>query len=158
MDLSITIIALVSMIGFYVMIAIIVTSMSRAKQRRAELLADVQNKLIDRFGSSTELAQFLGSDEGRRLMTGMEQAPKAATGNRILAGVRRSIVLSFVGAAFLLLCIPRDTRSGFLLICGGILFALGAGYFVATLVSVRLSREWGLVEGQARKEPARDGA
>lgn len=151
MELSLTLIVLVSLVGFYGTVAYIVMAVSRTKQRRAELYAEVQNKLIDRFGSTKELAEFISSDAGRRLLTGMEQAPKAATGNRLLSGVRRSIVLSFLGAAFLLLCIPYETRNGFFAVTGGVLFALGAGYFVATLVSVRLSRQWGLVDAAPKE-------
>jgi hypothetical protein len=140
--MDITIMILVVSLGFYAMIGFLVVNATRARQRKAELQAETQAKLIDKFGSSPELASFLGTEEGRRFLTGVEAAPVIMAQEKVLAGIRKAVVLSFIGGAFLALCIPYSTRNEGFLIAGGLLFALGAGYFVAAMISMRLSRAW----------------
>lgn len=142
--MDITLMIIVTSLGFYAMVGFIVVNASRSRQRRAELQADVQAKMIDKFGSAPELASFLGTEEGRRFLTGIEQAPRDMVHGKVLSGVRRAVVLSFLGVAFLALCIPYSTRNEGFLIAGCLMFALGVGYFVATLISIRLSKTWGL--------------
>jgi hypothetical protein len=116
--------------------ALIVYFISRTKNRRAELQAEMQSKLIDRFGSAPEMVAFLQSPAGREFVSGVQTTPINLTRERILGGFTRSIVLSALGAGFLFLTFWED--SGFV-IPGAIILSLGIGYFIATVVSWRLS-------------------
>jgi hypothetical protein len=138
-------IPIICSLGFFFMVIAIVYFGTHSRQQRARYQAEVQTRLIERFGTAPELVTFLQSPEGRQFLGTAESAPKYLAGDRILAGVRKSIVLSFLGAGFLLLCIPESIRNEGFMIAGGVLLALGLGYFVSTLVSIRLSRSWGLV-------------
>lgn len=138
-------IPIICSLGFFFMVVAIVYFATSARQARARYQAEVQTKLIDRFGSAPELVTFLQSAEGRQFLGTVEAAPKYLAGDRILAGVRKAVVLSFLGLSFLLLNIPESTRSEFFIVAGGILLALGVGYFVSTVISFRLSKSWGLV-------------
>jgi hypothetical protein len=119
-----------------VMVVLIVYFVSRSRQRRAEVLAEVQSKLIDRFGSAPELIDFLQSSAGRQFVTGVQSAPSVMARERVATGFTRSIVLSMLGLAFLLLTFFEDHDFA---VPAAILLALGIGYLLATLVSYRMS-------------------
>lgn len=135
--------------GFFAMIAFICWISARAKQNRARLQAEVQTKLIERFSSGPELAEFLHSPAGKQFVSGVEELPKFNVRNRIQFGITRSIVLSFLGLAFLALCIPEATRDDFFLVAGAICLALGVAFFISTMISMRMSKAWGVTNGPA---------
>ncbi len=143
--------------GFFLMVAFIVFTISRTKARTAEVQAEVQARLIDRFGSSTEFVDFLHSPEGKALLGGVDTLPKLRTSDNILRGIRAGIITTFLGLGFLALCLSEEVRNDGFLIAGGVLTAIGIGNFISTFVSVRLSRQWGLMPGTSNaEEPRRD--
>jgi hypothetical protein len=119
------------------MVVLIVYFVSRSKQRRAEVQAEVQSRLIDRFGSAPELINFLQSPAGRQFVSGVQSAPATLARERILSGFNRAIVLSMLGLAFLALTLWYDDDFA---VPASILFSLGIGYLLATFVSWRLSK------------------
>jgi hypothetical protein len=129
----IPIIAILSSFGTAVLIVYFVT---RARQRRVELQAEMQSKLIDRFGSAPEMVTFLQSPQGREFIAGVQTAPAVQTRDRVLGGFTRSIILTALGAAFLFLTFWDDRD---FVVPAAIILSLGLGYFVATVVSWRLS-------------------
>lgn len=129
-------IPLIGMISSSVMVVLIVYFVSRGRQRRAEVQAEVQTRLIDRFGSAPELIEFLQSPAGRQFVTGVQGVPGVMARERILSGFTRSIVLTMLGAAFLGLTFFYEDDFA---VPAAILFSLGIGYFMATFVSYRLS-------------------
>ena len=130
--------------AFFGMIAFICWIAARARQNRARMQAEVQTKLIERFSSGPELAEFLQSPTGKQFVTGVEQLPARNIGNRVLFGITRSIVLTFLGLAFLGLCIPEATRDNFFLVAGTICLALGIAFSISTFIAMRLSKQWGV--------------
>lgn len=125
------------MLSSTVMVVLIVYFVSRARQRKAEVHAEVQGKLIDRFGTAPELIEFLQSPAGRQFVTGVQSAPVILARERILSGFTRSIVLTMLGSAFLALTFLYERDFA---VPAAILFCLGIGYFIATLVSYQLSK------------------
>jgi hypothetical protein len=119
------------------MVVLIVYFVSRARARRSEVQAEVQTRLIDRFGSAPELIDFLQSPAGRQFVNGVQSAPALLARERILSGFSRAIVLSMLGAAFVALTIFYDRDFA---VPAAILFSLGLGYLLATFVSWRLSK------------------
>ena len=124
--------------GTFIFVVVIV---ARARQRRQELQADVQSKLIERFGSAMELVDFLHSQAGREFVSGVQTGSRVVAGERVLGGIRRAIILSFGGLACLALW--GVTRELGWVFPGFILLALGAGYLVAAMVSMKLSSQLG---------------
>lgn len=118
-------------------VVLIVYFVSRSRARRAEVQAEVQSRLIDRFGTAPELINFLQSPAGRQFVSGVQSSTALLTRERILSGFSRAIILSMLGAAFLGLTFFYDDDFA---IPASILFALGVGYLIATFVSYRLSR------------------
>jgi hypothetical protein len=129
-------IPIIGMLSSTAMIVLIVYFVTRARQRKAEVQAEVQSRLIDRFGTAPELIQFLQSPAGREFVSGVQSAPAHYARERIMAGFSRSIVLSTLGAAFLILTFAYDDDFA---VPAAILFSLGIGYLLATMVSYKLS-------------------
>lgn len=120
------------------MVVLIVYFVSRGKARRAEVQAEVQSRLIDRFGSAPELIEFLQSPAGRQFVSGVQSAPALMARERIMSGFSRAIILTMLGAAFLGLTFFYDDDFA---IVAAILFSLGVGYLLATWVSYKLSQK-----------------
>ena len=120
------------------MVVLIVYFVSRSRARRAEVQAEVQSRLIDRFGTAPELIEFLQSPAGREFVSGVQSAPALWARERVLSGFTRAIVLTALGTAFLFLTFFFD--DGFA-VPAAIVFSLGLGYLLATFVSYRLSQK-----------------
>lgn len=137
-------IPIVSVAGFYIMVALIVYLVITGRKARAAMRAEVQTKMIDKFSASPEFVAFLQTDQGKEFVKSFEENPRAQGADRILRGVTRSVVLSVLGLGFLAINLTSVRDEGFI-IPGFILLALGVGYFIATIVTLRMSRTWGLL-------------
>jgi hypothetical protein len=120
---------------------LIVYFISRARSRRAEVQAEVQTRLIDRFGSAPELIEFLQSPVGKQFVSGVQSAPAVLARERILSGFTRAIVLTMLGLAFVGLTILYGEYDNPLPFFAAVFLALGIGYLLATFVTWRLSRQ-----------------
>jgi hypothetical protein len=129
----IPIVGILASFGATVLVVYFVT---RARQRNAEIQAQTQSKLIERFGTAPEMIQFLQSPAGREFVSGVQRPLVDQTRERILVGFTRSIVLTALGAGFLFLAFWEDNDW---VIPAAIVLSLGIGYFIATVVSWRLS-------------------
>ena len=129
-------IPIIGMLSTTVMVVLIVYFVARSRQRRAEVQAEVQAKLIDRFSSAPELIEFLQSPSGRQFVTGVQSAPAVMARDRVASGLTRAIVLSPLGLAFLMLTF--FVEDGFA-IPAAILLALGIGNLIATVVSYKMT-------------------
>jgi hypothetical protein len=132
--------------GFFLMVTFIVWIKANSRAQQARYSAEVQTKLIERFGSGPEMIDFLKSPEGQQFATGISKLPKLAARDRVVSGFTRAIFLTFLGLAFLALCFTEMENPGFL-IAGAILTALGLANLVSSIVSLRLSKQMGLVDG-----------
>lgn len=132
---------------FFAMIVLVVyfVGLHRSRLRATELQLDAQSRMLDRFGSSPDFVNFLQSTAGQQLVKGFGEVPRSVAHDRILGGVNKGIVLSFLGAGFLAVCLFEQVRNAGLLIFGFVFLGLGIGYLVSTIVSIRLSKTWGLL-------------
>ena len=134
-------IPIVASIGTFAMISFIVWTLSRTRARVAQLRADFHTKMLDKFGSATEFVEFAKTPEGQKLLEGasMERPADAA---RLLLSIRRGILLTCLGAAFLGMTLAGglDSEPGYFI--AWTLLALGIGYLVSAIVSRRLMRDW----------------
>jgi hypothetical protein len=115
---------------------LIVYFVSKARQRRLEAQVQLQSKLIDRFGSATEMVTFLQSPAGKEFVTGVATAPKTLARERVMRGMTLAIVLTALGLAFVFLTFVW--ADGFM-VPASIILALGIGFLLATVVTWRLS-------------------
>ncbi len=122
-------------IGFFVLVGFIVWAGTQARNRRAQMQAEVQTKLIEKFGTASEFVQFLQSPAGRQFLAG---TPQAAARYKVFGGIRTGILLTFLGAGFLLLAFFADRD---FIIPGFILLFLGIGFFLSSAVAMRLTKK-----------------
>ncbi len=123
--------------GAFVMIVFIVWFVTRAKQARVQARTELHKHLLDRFGSGTELAQFLETEGGNKMIEGLGKGDvnlKERTLSPMIAGT----VLTCLGVAFLLLTFREPN----LLIAGGVVSAIGIGFLIGAFVTLRLSKSW----------------
>jgi hypothetical protein len=130
-------IPLIAIVGSFVMVIVVVLSLAATSRRRAELRADVQTKLIDKFGSAPELVAFLESPAGQQFVDRVQGAPAVATRDKVISGVRKAVVIGAVGIGFLAIWIA-DRNRGFMY-PGFLLLALGAGQIAAAFTASRLA-------------------
>jgi hypothetical protein len=151
-DVAVSLIPIVTTLGLFSMIVAIVIANARSRQRQAELNAEVQTRLIDRFGSAPELINFLQTPEGQKFLgSGPNSGAAVSAQDRIIRSMGKAVVLTLLGAAFLLICLWPETRNEGFFIAGCILAMLGIGYFLSAIVSLKLSRNWGLIEQRSQQ-------
>jgi len=139
-------------LGFFAMMIAFFYFSSKSKSDRVRYQAEVQARLIDKFGNGPEFVTFLQSPQGRQFMGEIESAPKLMTQDRMLSGIRNATVLTFLGMAFIILSFARYGERG-MIFPGLILLALGLGYLVSVILTKRLSREWGMFENHRVTAP-----
>ena len=129
-------IPIISIIGTSATVVFIVWLVTRARQKRAEFKAEVQMKLIDKFGSSAEFVKFLESPAGQQFL----DQPRRASRDRTLGGLTAALVCTFIGLAFLG-CgfVFRD--NGFF-VPAFILTGIGLAFFISTAISWKLTKQW----------------
>lgn len=121
----------------------------RRQLKTTALQAELQGKLLDKFDSNEDLRTYLESDVGERFLLSatVEQASPL---RRILGSVQIGLILTAAGLAFLIMeprfTDPHDSLG--MIFMGTLSLALGIGFLVSAGVSTRLSRVWGLLDGQ----------
>jgi hypothetical protein len=125
------------------MIAFIVWVGNNAKNRRAAMQVEVQTRLIDKFSDAPQFVEFLNSPTGKQFLTGVDKIPQLMARDRIVGGVSRGVIVLLLGLAFIGIWIA-DTNIGFMY-PGFILTGLGIGFFISTLISLKMSQRFGLI-------------
>jgi hypothetical protein len=146
MEEGVVFIPILAIICSSAMVVLVVMLVTRARQRKVEVQVEMQSKLIDRFGSAPELIQFLHSPAGQQFVSGVNVAPALLTRERILNGFTRGIILTMVGGAFVALTLWYE-RDFF--VPAAILVALGIGYLLATVITMKIAGSLHLGEGSS---------
>ncbi len=123
--------------GAFVMIVFIVWFETRQKQTRVQARTELHKHLLDKFGSGTELAQFLETEGGKKMIEDLGKdrvSPKERALKLLVAGT----VLTCLGAGFLVLMYKEPEMA----IPGGIVLAIGIGLLIGAFASLRLSKSW----------------
>jgi hypothetical protein len=114
---------------------------SMREKRKFEL----HNKLIDKFSNMNELNNFLKSDSGSEFLKSLTIegiAPK----EKLLRSISTGIILGVLGLALFLVGKIFAEESRYFNAGAIIAAALGVGYLISTVVSVMLSKKWGIIE------------
>jgi hypothetical protein len=143
MDGALILIPITISITFFAMVAFIVWAGTNSKNRRAAVQAEVQTRLIDKFSNAPEFVDFLNSDTGKQFLTGVDKMPQLMARDRIVGGVSRGVIMMLLGAAFIAIWLA-DSNIGFMY-PGFILMGLGIGFFISTLISLKMSQRFGLI-------------
>ena len=137
MEINVFWIPVVSIVGSLVMVVTLVWLGTRSKQRRAELRASVQMKLIDKFGNADEFVKFLESEKGQQFL----EQPRRQTREKVVGSITGALVCTFVGLAFIG-CAAVFRDPGFL-VPGFIVTGVGVALFIGFAVSWKLMKQAG---------------
>ena len=120
----------------------------RRQVRLTELQHDLQEKLLDKFSTTQELADYLRGDAGKRFL---ESATVERTNPyaRILGSLQVALVLLTGGAAFLILQGRIADADEAFVFLGTLGVALGIGFGLSAAVAYMLSKAWGVINGGA---------
>jgi hypothetical protein len=114
----------------------------------ARLQADVQARLVEKFGTTQDLLAYVQTDAGKRFLESLSVEQRSPY-DRIIGAVQAGIILAFFGAALLFL---RNRVSGAdegFMVFGTIFVTLGIAFAIAAGVSYSLSKSFGLLNRTA---------
>jgi ABC-type uncharacterized transport system permease subunit len=112
----------------------------------AQLQAEMQGRLLQRFDSPDALLGYAQSDAGRQFIKSLD-IERSSPYTQILKGVQVGVVFIFFGVGLLRLHAWNIGDEG-ALVFGTLALALGLGFGVAAAVSYFLSRSFGLLSKQ----------
>jgi hypothetical protein len=115
--------------------------------RLSRTQSEVHNKILDRFGTSTELLEYIKTPAGTKFLESApiplhaERTPQNPSLTRIMWSIQIGVVVA-AGALGMILVSMRfdgETSAGFFAM-GAIGFCVGAGFIASAIVSIMLSR------------------
>jgi len=126
---------------------------SRRWTRVFRMQSEVHSKLLDRFGNSGELLQYMNTESGKRFLeaapipTEFEQQEQRLPGGlgRVLASLQIGIVLALLGIGLLSLQHRLPDAAAPMLIFGMVALMPGIGFIISALITWRLSVRLGLL-------------
>lgn len=134
--------------GVSAMVAIVwIVRVTLDHQRAKRIIAaqaELQHRLLEKFGSSKELMEFLESGAGQRFLLSTAPA-QGSPYAKILGSVRSGILLTLLGGAMLYLSGRIADAAEGLSVLGAVALVLGIGFLVSSAVVYLLSRSWGLL-------------
>ncbi len=113
--------------------------------KREKWKFELHNKLIDKFSNINELNDFLKSDSGSDFLKSLTIegiAPK----EKLLKSISMGIILGVLGIALFLVGKIFVAESRYFNAGAIIAIALGLGYLISTVVSIILSKKWGIID------------
>ena len=116
----------------FAFVACIVWLGSRTRQAKIAAEAEVQKKLIDKFGSMTELAEFLATPGGRALLSGPAEERAGHRTRYVLVG----LIFSLVGVAMI---VTHLVRTGVLDSTGPMSLGVGLACLITAAVMERFA-------------------
>jgi hypothetical protein len=116
----------------------------RRRRERLKLMTEFHNRLLDKIGSAREFGEFLQTEGGNRFLDSLSIERSRPT-ERILRSIQTGVVLSLLGLTLLLL--RWWTGGEAFTVIGALGLAIGVSFLVSSLVSYRLSKTWGLIQG-----------
>jgi len=116
---------------------------TKVRMRRVELLTELQNKVLDKFGSSSEFVEFVRTPEGRQWMTSSTEG-RTKQADRILGSLRWGLITGCLGLAFLVLAVIQERN---LVYPGLLIGSIGAGFIIHAVLATKLARKWGMMPG-----------
>ncbi len=113
--------------------------------------AELQNRLIDKFGSAEEVVRYLESTQGKTLLDAPTEGQRPHS--RILDSVHLGVLILMGGVGMMATSGVTDVDvSEVMQTFGMIAILLGSGFLVSAAISWFLLRHWGFLP----KSPAND--
>lgn len=119
--------------------------------RQSKYRLNVQMKMMDKIGNGSDLVQLADTEAGRQFLDSL-QLESAGTRDKILSSVSKGIILVILGLTFFLIRGVFVDATKFFVMFGAIALAFGIGYLVATGITYRLAKGWGMIETPGKQE------
>ena len=127
--------------------------------------AEVHNKILDRFGTSAEVLEYIKTPAGTKFL---ESAPiplhsekptrRISQHSRLFWSIQVGVIVAVAALGMILVSLRFADASGDgLFVIGGIALSIGAGFIASAAVSLFVSRKLGLLQ-EAQNEPPVDDA
>jgi hypothetical protein len=130
---------------------------NRRLRENARAVAELQGRLIDKFGDADQVVRYLESDAGRQLLAGAESG-RGGPQQRVLDSLQVGIVTLLGGVGLMVGGNVSEHRIAEVMdMLGMIGLLVGLGFVVSALVSGALLKSWGLLPG-AGKNASDDAA
>jgi hypothetical protein len=129
--------------GTFGFIAWIILSSIR-RYKTAKLQAEVQTKLLEKFGSGQELLAYVQSDAGKQFLDSLTMEQRTPYG-RILGATQAGVILVLVGLGLLFLRARVPGAEEGFLVSGTLVLSLGVGFGLSATLSYLLSKSFGLL-------------
>jgi hypothetical protein len=137
----------------------VITSIVASMRQRANtrIRAEIYHKLIDKFGSATEIDRIPSERRGLRLIEEQTVEPSQPLA-RILSSIRLGVSLALIGGGMILVANIWDWTLGqdlwvAIALGGTLALTAGAGFLIAAGISWKLCNMWGLIP-TVRRETA----
>ncbi|HMB51879.1 MAG TPA: hypothetical protein VKU40_01095 [Thermoanaerobaculia bacterium] len=117
----------------------------RRKRDLIQARAQLQTRVLDRFDSPQEFTGFLNTEGGQRFLSGLTDERGWRPARRIVNGVSVGLVLVALSLAFFVIAMVQERTQ--IAYPGFITLALGLGFLAASFASYRMSKAWGLMNG-----------
>lgn len=124
---------------------------NRRLRENARNLAELQGKLIDKFGDAEQVVRYLQSDAGKQFLAGAENG-RGGAHQRVLDSLQVGVV-TFLGSIGLMIGgnVSETRVSEMMDLLGKVGMMFGIGFVLSALVSGALLKTWGLLPGQTPK-------
>jgi hypothetical protein len=137
---------------------------SRRQSKQLKAQSDLQTRLIDKLGSAPEMAAYLATDAGQKLLGGFGvgepsaplQTPLPFTFERVLRPLQVGAMLILISVAVFLLSLGRSNQDVVSVFGSAsiILFATGLGFILSAGIAWFTAKKLGLMPVKAPKESA----
>jgi hypothetical protein len=118
-------------------------------QRLVKLHYALQDRLLEKLGSSPEAIEYLHSDAGEKMFA---LATKERTNpySRILTAMQAGAVIGLLGIGFIVIpnLVPHEGAEAFTVI-GVLSLCLGLGFLASSGAAFVFSKKWGLINGDS---------
>ena len=122
--------------------------------RLARTQTEVHNKILDRFGSSEELLQYIRTPAGSKFLEAApiplraERPTQHAPLTRIIWSIQLGVVVGAASLGMILVSLRLDPEASVALFSMGVIaFCIGAGFIGSAYASMLLSRRLGIWQG-----------
>ena len=127
--------------------------------RLSRTQSEVHNKILDRFGSSEELLQYIRTPAGSKFLEAApiplraERSTQHAPLTRIIWSIQLGVVVGAASLGMILVSLRLDREASVALFSMGVIaFCIGAGFIGSAYASMLLSRRLGIWQGQGEEQ------
>jgi hypothetical protein len=126
--------------------------------------AEVHNKILDRFGTSAELMEYIKTPAGTKFLESApiplraERPAQSAPYSRVILSIQAGVIVAAAALGMLLVSLRYSDDSGEgLFALGAIALCIGLGFIASAFVTIFLSRRLGVWQGQQPSETEEPG-